>query len=81
MGWANTPPSERFGWFLAALLVGVVIGGPVLRLFSVGVLVLPLLTAGTLSWFVFHVFLRKYIRARRIANARERRLWREAQKR
>jgi hypothetical protein len=33
---------------------------------------------GTLSWFFYAVFLKKLLRARRIANARDRRLMREA---
>jgi hypothetical protein len=44
---------------------------------------LVLLTAvfGALGWFFYSVFLRKILRARRISNARERRLMREAAER
>ncbi|MGA9042439.1 MAG: hypothetical protein WB421_18045 [Terriglobales bacterium] len=35
----------------------------------------------TLGWFFYSVFLRKILRARRIANVRERRLMREAAER
>lgn len=46
-----------------------------------GNLMLWLLAAGTLAWFLFYFFLRRLIRARRIAHARERRLLREAAER
>jgi len=46
-----------------------------------GNFLLLLLAAGTLAWFLFYFFLRRLIRARRIANARERRLLREAAER
>lgn len=46
-----------------------------------GNFLLLLLAAGTLGWFLFYFFLRRLIRARRIANARERRLLREAAER
>jgi hypothetical protein len=36
---------------------------------------------GTLSWFFYAVFFKKLLRARRIANVRERRLMREAAER
>lgn len=45
------------------------------------IVILPVLVTGALGWFVHHVFLRKYLRARRISHARERRLWKEASKR
>ena len=48
---------------------------------AMGNFLLLLLAAGTLSWFLFYFFLRRLIRARRIANARERRLLREAAER
>jgi len=48
---------------------------------AIGNLLLFLLAAGTLAWFLFHFFLRRLIRARRIAHARERRLLREAAER
>jgi hypothetical protein len=46
-----------------------------------GNLMLLLLAAGTLAWFLFYFFLRRILRARRIANARERRMLREAAER
>ena len=46
-----------------------------------GNLMLWLLASGTLAWFLFFFFLRRLIRARRIAHARERRLLREAAER
>jgi len=48
---------------------------------AMGNFLLLLLAAGTLGWFLFYFFLRRLIRARRIANARERRLLREAAER
>jgi len=48
---------------------------------AMGNFLLLLLAAGTLAWFLFYFFLRRLIRARRIANARERRLLREAAER
>jgi hypothetical protein len=48
---------------------------------AMGNFLLLLLVAGTLAWFLFYFFLRRLIRARRIANARERRLLREAAER
>jgi biopolymer transport protein ExbB/TolQ len=48
---------------------------------AMGNLMLLLLAAGTLAWFLFYFFLRRLIRARRIANARERRMLREAAER
>jgi hypothetical protein len=48
---------------------------------AMGNLMLLLLAAGTLVWFLFYFFLRRIIRARRIANLRERRLLREAAER
>jgi hypothetical protein len=50
--------------------------------FSTGVslayLSLPLLAVGALTWFVWRVFLRVYVRAARINHIRERRMLREA---
>ena len=50
--------------------------------FSTGVslayLSLPLLAIGALTWFVWRVFLRVYVRAARINHIRERRLLNEA---
>jgi len=61
---------------LLAVLVAVFWRGlPVL------VLLLPPLVFGTLAWFLYHVFLRKYLRLRRLRNAREHRLLREASRR
>jgi hypothetical protein len=48
---------------------------------AMGNLLLWLLAAGTLAWFLFYFFLRRLLRARRIAHARERRLLREAAER
>jgi len=48
---------------------------------AMGNFLLLLLAAGTLAWFLFYFFLRRLIRVRRIANARERRLLREAAER
>jgi hypothetical protein len=48
---------------------------------AMGNFLLLLLAAGTLAWFLFYFFLRRLIRARRIANARERRLLRDAAER
>jgi hypothetical protein len=48
---------------------------------AMGNFLLLLLAAGTLAWFLFYFFLRRLIRARRIAHARERRLLREAAER
>jgi len=44
-------------------------------------LLLFLILAGTLLWFFYGFFLRRLIRARRIANARSRRMMREAAER
>jgi hypothetical protein len=44
-------------------------------------LVLLAAVFGTLGWFFYSVFLKKLLRARRIANVRERRLMREAAER
>jgi hypothetical protein len=44
-------------------------------------LILVAAVFGTLSWFFYAVFLKKLLRARRIANVRERRLMREAAER
>jgi hypothetical protein len=41
-------------------------------------LILLIALAGTLLWFFYGFFLRRLIRARRIANARSRRMMREA---
>lgn len=81
MGWWETSPGDRYGWFLAALLLAVFIAGPVLQWISVSILVLPFLAAFTLAWFIYSLWGRKFLRARRIQNIRERRLWNEAQKR
>ena len=51
------------------------------NLAAIGNLVLWLLAAGTLAWFLFYFFLRRLLRARRIAHARERRMLREAAER
>jgi hypothetical protein len=48
---------------------------------AMGNLLLWLLAAGTLAWFLVYFFLRRLLRARRIAHARERRLLREAAER
>ena len=45
-----------------------------LALWSIGLL---LVAAGTLAWFLYSFFLRRLLRARRIANARFERLMRE----
>ena len=46
-----------------------------------GNLLLLLCSAGTLAWFLFYFVLRRLIRARRIAHARDRRMLREAAER
>ncbi|HXX28152.1 MAG TPA: hypothetical protein VEI99_06775 [Terriglobales bacterium] len=51
------------------------------NLAAIGNLMLWLLAAGTLAWFLFYFFLRRLLRARRIAHARERRMLREAAER
>ena len=51
------------------------------NLAAIGNLVLWLLAAGTLAWFLFYFLLRRLLRARRIAHARERRMLREAAER
>ena len=45
-----------------------------LALWSIGLL---LVAAGTLAWFLYSFFLRRLLRARRIANARLERMMRE----
>ncbi len=49
--------------------------------YGTALLAIPILIVGSISWFVYHVFLRKLLRARRIAHCRERRLWLEASRR
>ncbi len=51
------------------------------NLAAIGNLMLMLLSAGVLAWFLFYFLLRRLIRARRIAHARERRMLREAAER
>jgi hypothetical protein len=41
-------------------------------------LILLIVVVGTLLWFIYGFFLRRLIRVRRIANARSRRMMREA---
>jgi len=48
---------------------------------AMGNLLLLLFSAGTLAWFLFYFVLRRLIRARRIAHARDRRMLREAAER
>jgi hypothetical protein len=48
---------------------------------AMGNLMLLLFAAVTLAWFLFYFLLRRLIRARRIAHARERRMLREAAER
>ncbi|HXW90614.1 MAG TPA: hypothetical protein VEK33_08710 [Terriglobales bacterium] len=51
------------------------------NLAAMGNLLLLLFAAGTLAWFLFYFVLRRLIRARRIAHARDRRMLREAAER
>jgi hypothetical protein len=44
-------------------------------------LALLIVVAGTLLWFVYWFFVRRFLRARRIASARDRRMLREAAQR
>lgn len=80
----NNAPGRKFKFDIALLFLvtGILI---TLSLFNGTltyiIVILPILVAGALGWFVHHVFLRKYLRARRILHARERRLWKEASKR
>jgi hypothetical protein len=65
------------------LIVLVVVLLPVIySVFATGVgiayLSLPILACAAISWFIWRVFLRVYLRATRIAHIRERRLLMEA---
>lgn len=51
------------------------------NLAAIGNLVLLLAAIGTLGWFFYWFGLRRLLRAKRIANARDRRLLREAAER
>jgi hypothetical protein len=63
-------------------IVAVLMLPIIYSVFSTGVslayLSLPLLAIGALTWFVWRVFLRVYVRAARINHIRERRLLHEA---
>jgi hypothetical protein len=75
-------PKPKTGVVAVVIVAGTLL---VLSLFratlSYLIIVLPPLVVGSLVWFLYHVFLRKYLRARRIAQARERRLWKDAARR
>lgn len=77
-----TPESDsRSRSDLVLLVVLAILVAVFWRGLSVLVLLLPPLVIGTLAWFLYHVFLRKYLRLRRLRNARYRRLMREASRR
>jgi hypothetical protein len=64
---------------LAALIVGAPKLLAILRnLLALANLALFLFAAAALAWFLYAVILRRMLRARRIANARMRRMMREA---
>ncbi len=68
-------------WFFAGPLIAQLLGGTIAFLtFLVNVLFLPAVLF-VLAWFVYFVFLKKYLRARRINRIRNARYTREAAER